>query len=198
MYDVEGDAPPPQGRPRSHSAAAQEGIALLKQGCKVQKYSQNHAKVTLTTFNLSSDERTLSWDREGVGGMLSSLSGKRRSIALADVLEVVVGHEGALFLHDQEQPSQSMQTNLALSLILLPSLPETPEAEGRDGGKPEAKAEERAALDLAFTDDEQFGLWLARLHVETKAGTAWVPARPKRPMARGWPELGAALGAIWR
>ena len=184
LYDVEGDALPPQGRPRSHSAAAQEGIALLKQGCKVQKYSQNHTKVTLTTFNLSSDERTLSWDREGVGGMLSSLSGKRRSIALADVLEVVVGHEGALFLHDQEQPSQSLQTNLALSLILLPSLPETP-----DGGKPEAKAEERAALDLAFTDDEQFGLWLAPLHVETKAGTARVPARPKRMMGRGWPEL---------
>lgn len=171
MYDVEGDVLPPQGRARSHSAAAQEGIALLKQGCKVQKYSQNHAKVTLTTFTLSSDERTLSWDGVGVGGMLSSLSGKRRSIELADILEVFVGHEGAL----EGAPSlqDSLQTNLALSLIMMPSLPETPEgaaAASRDEGKPEAKAEERAALDLAFTDDEQFGLWLVPLQVETKAG----------------------------
>ena len=80
-----------QGAPKSHSAAALEGIALLKQGCKVQKYSQNHAKAKLTTFKLSHDERTLSWEGEGVGGMLSSLSGKRRSIELADILEVVVG-----------------------------------------------------------------------------------------------------------
>ena len=63
-----------QGAPKSHSAAALEGIALLKQGCKVQKYSQNHAKAKLTTFKLSDDERTLSWEGEGVGGMLSSLS----------------------------------------------------------------------------------------------------------------------------
>ena len=149
-----------QGARRSHSAAALEGIALLKQGCKVQKYSQNHAKATLTTFRLSDDERTLLWDREGVGGMLSSLSGKRRSIELADILEVVVGHEGALFRDGEES---SGQANLALSLILMPSLPEAPECS--DGGKPEAKPEERAALDLAFTDDEQFGLWLVPLRV---------------------------------
>ena len=110
-----------QGAPRSHSAAALEGIALLKQGCKVQKYTQNHAKAKLTTFKLSDDERTLSWEGEGVGGMLSSLSGKRRSIELADILEVVVGHEGALFRDGEES---SGQANLALSLILMPSLPE--------------------------------------------------------------------------
>ena len=152
-----------QGAPRSHSAAALEGIALLKQGCKVQKYSQNHAKAKLTTFKLSDDERTLSWEGEGVGGMLSSLSGKRRSIELADILEVVVGHEGALFRDGEES---SGQANLALSLILMPSLPEAPESgDGGHRGSVMPKSEERAALDLAFTDDEQFGLWLVPLRV---------------------------------
>ena len=28
--------------------------------------------------------------------------------------------------------------------------------------------------------------------------TAWVPARPNRLIGRGWPELGAAWGVIWR
>ena len=113
----------PQGRPKTHSAAAQEGIALLKQGCKVKKYSQNHRRATLTSFTLSEDEHTLSWDREGVGGMLSSLGGKRRSIELANVLEVIVGHERELFQeHGQPSPSvpDDLQTNLALSLILKP------------------------------------------------------------------------------
>ena len=32
----------------------------------------------------------------------------------------------------------------------------------------------------------------ARSHVEDKPGTARVPARPKRLIGRGWPELGAA------
>ena len=112
---------------------------------------------------MSDDERTLSWEGEGVGGMLSSLSGKRRSIELADILEVVVGHEGALFRDGEES---SGQANLALSLILMPSLPEAPESgDGGHRGSVMPRSEERAALDLAFTDDEQFGLWLVPLRV---------------------------------
>ena len=33
---------------------------------------------------------------------------------------------------------------------------------------------------------------------ETKADKAWVPARPKRRVGRGWPEPGAASGMLWR
>ena len=66
------------------SAAADEGIALLKQGCKVLKYNRHH-KAALTAFTLSEDEHTLFWEGHGVGGLMSKLGGKRRSVELADV-----------------------------------------------------------------------------------------------------------------
>ena len=73
-------------------------------------------------------------------------------------LEVVVGHESELF-QDQDQ-AQLGDAHLALSLILLPpSLPEAPDPSVAR----EVKPEERASLDLAFDDEEQFGLWLAAL-----------------------------------
>ena len=45
-------------------------------------------------------------------------------------------------------------------------------------------------------------LWLpthlCRKQVRDALGAYWVPARPKRLTGRGWPELGAVQGILWR
>ena len=144
------------------SAAAEEGIALLKRGSKVHKHNRS-GKSALTVFTLSADERTISWEGHGIGTKL--LNNKKRSVDLHEVLEVLVGHESALF--QQTAEDRLSEAHLSISLILLPSLPDVPSpAPTRSSmvmGANALGAAERASLDLGFEDDETFGLWLAAL-----------------------------------
>ena len=107
----------------------------MKHGRKGKPYA--------TTFTLSSDERTLTWVGKNFLGRNAT-----RELPLGDVLELMIGHESEVFQRSINSSSdRGTQAHLSLSLLLLES-----EEQG-----------ERASLDLSFSDDEQFGLWVAAL-----------------------------------
>ena len=134
-----------QGQMRSVTAV--EGLALLKRGSVATKYSR-HGKQRRTRFTLSADERTLSWERKGVSdkqataqdgahGKCAALRelivdsargsaewlGQRRSIAIADVLEVLVGQQSAKFVKHRHRTALQKQAptaaHLSLTLVLV-------------------------------------------------------------------------------
>ena len=138
-----------QGQMRSVTAV--EGLALLKRGSVATKYSR-HGKQRRTRFTLSADERTLSWERKGVSdkqaaaqdgahGKCAALGtalmelivdsardsaewlGQRRSIAIADVLEVLVGQQSANFIKHRHRTALQKQAataaHLSLTLVLV-------------------------------------------------------------------------------
>ena len=126
----------------TRSAAAAEGIANLKAGSDAMKHGRK-GKPYATTFTLSSDERTLTWVGKNFLGRNAT-----RELPLGDVLELMIGHESEVFQRSINSSSdRGTQAHLSLSLLLLES-----EEQG-----------ERASLDLSFSDDEQFGLWVAAL-----------------------------------
>ena len=137
-----------QGQMRSVTAV--EGLALLKRGSVATKYSR-HGKQRRTRFTLSTDERTLSWERKGVSdkqataqdgahGKCAALRelivdsargsaewlGQRRSIAIADVLEVLVGQQSAKFVKHRHRTALQKQAptaaHLSLTLVLVTAL----------------------------------------------------------------------------
>lgn len=137
-----------QGQMRSVTAV--EGLALLKRGSVATKYSR-HGKQRRTRFTLSADERTLSWERKGVSdkqataqdgahGKCAALRelivdsargsaewlGQRRSIAIADVLEVLVGQQSAKFVKHRHRTALQKQAptaaHLSLTLVLVTAL----------------------------------------------------------------------------
>ena len=68
------------------SPTALEGIAMLKRGCIATKYGRA-GKPHKVTFTLSIDERTLSWQGNG---LISSLIGKQpRSCAMYTVVSLL-------------------------------------------------------------------------------------------------------------
>ena len=137
-----------QGQMRSVTAV--EGLALLKRGSVATKYSR-HGKQRRTRFTLSADERTLSWERKGVSdkqataqdgahGKCAALRelivdsargsaewlGQRRSIAIADVLEVLVGQQSPKFVKHRHRTALQKQAptaaHLSLTLVLVTAL----------------------------------------------------------------------------
>jgi hypothetical protein len=133
------------------SVTAVEGLALLKRGSGATKYAR-HGKQRRTRFTLSADERTLSWERKGVSdkqaaaqdgaqGKCAALGtalmelivdsardsaewlGQRRSIAIADVLEVLVGQQSANFIKHRHRTALQKQAataaHLSLTLVLV-------------------------------------------------------------------------------
>lgn len=145
---------------------AREGIALLRRGSAVKKYGRQGRPHT-TTFWLSADETTLGW--VGKGGLL----GKRRAVAVADVVEVLEGQQSAVFKKlsgegkgGERKASLSERSlgaeHLSLSLRL------------RGGGN-----DQKETLDLSCDDEETFGLWVAALRAligERSSGAAPRPS----------------------
>ena len=105
--------------PPKRSAAAVEGIAMLKAGAPAQK-SGRSGKPHATTFRLSDDEQKLSWDGAGLG-KLNVLKGERY-VRVSSFLELLVGHESAVFQRSGSAAAAS-NMHLSLSLVLSQALP---------------------------------------------------------------------------
>jgi hypothetical protein len=174
---------------QQRSAAATEGIELLKRGCEAIKLTRK-GRPRATTFRLSDDESKLSWD-----GKLSMRLGQPRTVFLADVMDVHVGQMSTAFERYQQRPAPTkalrvpepeVMPHLSLSLVLIAGLP-APPSEMDDELESGSSASsggglERATLDMCVIDEETFGLWVAAL----RALTTEVRMRPQAypsPMA---------------
>jgi len=156
--------------PIMRSAAAAEGISLLKSGCVAAKFGKQgtpHA----TTFTLSLDERTLSWAARGV---VSGLLPRSRAVDLRHVSRLLVGRESAVFERYRGRLSAPGRDYLSLSLRFHEggsgaSASSSPPAQykvrggmGPAGGGVEPGSR-RESLDVSFDDEVTFGLWVAAL-----------------------------------
>ena len=70
------------------TAAAAEGIEMLKAGSQVTKYGRAGA-AHATTFRLSRDETALTWERIGMGRLRRK--SVPRIILVTDILELLIG-----------------------------------------------------------------------------------------------------------
>jgi len=148
----------------SRSPTALAGIDMLKRGSKATKYTRNGVPRE-TTFRLSDDEQTLSWDG-GHGGLTAPIKmarGERRSIKITEVLEMMLGMESKIFsLHrDQTGMNEHPMAHVSMTLVLVGSLPSFPGEE--DDMERTKNFNLRETLDLSFKDEEVFGLWVAAL-----------------------------------
>jgi len=170
---------------RSPTAIA--GIRLLKSGCEAVKYSRR-GQPRSTTFRLSDDEQTLSWDA-GHGGITAPVKmakGERRNVKITEILDVLLGMESKIFtLHKDATGggTEHPMAHVSMTLVLVGSLPSMP---GEDGslGRTKTTFEQRETLDLSFKDEEIFGLWVAALRalmsetepvLFTKVAAPWNP-----------------------
>ncbi|KAL3926170.1 MAG: hypothetical protein SGPRY_003422 [Prymnesium sp.] len=97
--------------------AAIDGIALLKtKGIQVVKFDRTGVP-RLTTFKISEDETQICWE-----GKL-----KHKSIELADVVELLVGHESAVFQRTSLRVPPA--EHLSSSLVLTGALPAPPSSD---------------------------------------------------------------------
>ena len=146
--------------PPKRSAAAVEGIAMLKAGAPAQK-SGRSGKPHATTFRLSDDEQKLSWDGAGLG-KLNVLKGERY-VRVSSFLELLVGHESAVFQRSGSAAAAS-NMHLSLSLVLSQALPARPSSMSDVRSEVVGSApSERETLDITCDDEESFGLWVAAL-----------------------------------
>ena len=146
--------------PPPRSAAAGEGIAMLKAGAPAQK-SGRSGKPHATTFRLSDDEQKLSWDGAGLG-KLNVLKGERY-VRVSSVLELLVGLESAVFERSGSAAAAS-NMHLSLSLVLSQALPARPSSMSDVRTEVVGSApSERETLDITCDDEESFGLWVAAL-----------------------------------
>ncbi|EOD39967.1 hypothetical protein EMIHUDRAFT_223176 [Emiliania huxleyi CCMP1516] len=126
------------------SAAAVEGISLLKSGCVAVKFGEQgtpHA----TTFTLSLDERTLSWAARGVVSVFKRYRG-RLSAPGRDHLSLSLRfHEGGSGASASSSPPAQYKVRGGI---------------GPAGGGVEPGSR-RESLDVSFDDEVTFGLWPA-------------------------------------
>ena len=157
-------------RARGRTAAAHEGIVLLKKGCPAIKVSQR-GRQRPTTFRLSDNEASLGWDGAGV-----AILGKPRQVLLADVLAVQVGQESQAFsrarLASGRADKQLLPPAMSLTLKLtadLPARPDDMDEEGRRSAaaKDSGSNRERGTLDVCLHDQATFDLWVAALEALT-------------------------------
>ncbi len=160
-----------QKRERNRSLAAQEGIALLKRGSQAIKYTQK-GKGRLTTFKLTKDETALKW--QGSGAKVWTKITMAREVVMADVVELLVGHESAAFKQHmnracagsrRETDAGAAKAHLSLSLVLMSALAQPPSEmdDAAEHGVGAGGSRSRATLDVSFEDEETFGLWVAAL-----------------------------------
>ena len=133
---------------------------MLKLGSTVLKFGRQ-GKPHQAVFKLADDESSLSWEdgQGGLRGSISSLAGKlqnkKRSVRIADMVELLVGIESNV----ARRNATDAEANLCLSLLVMPA---------PVGGAPLPSAAEAAAsresLDVRCLDEMQFGQWVAALH----------------------------------
>eukprot|EP00966_Prymnesium_polylepis_P132036 3053512-Prymnesium_polylepis.1 len=98
--------------------AAVDGIVMLKRKGGVQAVKLDRFGVPrLATFRLSEDETRLQWD-----GRLTT-----KSIDLTDIVELLVGHDSAVFQRTNLRAVHA--EHLSLTLLLTASLPAPPSAD---------------------------------------------------------------------
>ena len=113
---------------RSPTAIA--GIALLKKGCEAIKYSR-HGKPRNTTFRLSDDEQTLSWDSGA--NIVKMARGERRNVQITEILDVMLGMESKVFSLHKDRTGEDgdfPMAHVSMTLVLVGSLPVFPGMEG--------------------------------------------------------------------
>ena len=115
-----------------------EGIALLKRGCDVIKFSSKSSKPAVTLLRLSINEAELSWQRHGLAALKRKSEG--RVLQIRDVTGLLVGRESATFQRAHDDAHGAV--HLSLSLVLEGS---------------------RTSFDLCCVDEEQFGYLVAGL-----------------------------------
>ena len=143
----------------SCSETAAEGLALLKRGSSALKHGRA-GKPHTTIFTLSADETLISWEPKRASKLVPrrSVAGSAatRVIAIADIVELLVGRESTVF----KRRANDSAAHLSLSLRLLGSLPAPPSVDGEDtDGEPSV----RETLDVSFDGEVAFGLWVAAL-----------------------------------
>ena len=89
-FAIQMQAPPeavgtPGAAADGRTSTAIEGIAMLKAGCQASKFGKQGAPHS-TTFTLSPDERTLSWQGSGLGKFLPK--GEARSVQLSESVQL--------------------------------------------------------------------------------------------------------------
>ena len=128
---------------------------MLIKGSTAMKYGRQ-GRPHPTIFKLSPSEDALMW--EGKKTLAYKLQNKPRlrSINLADALDVLVGHESAVFR--RYAGTAGAHAHLSLSLLLLSAATDYDEA---DGDPAPSAGVAKETLDLSFDDDETFGYWYA-------------------------------------
>eukprot|EP00965_Chrysotila_dentata_P108495 3583217-Pleurochrysis_carterae.AAC.4 len=129
------------------SAAAREGIALLKRGASALKYSRS-GKPRATLFRLSPQEHELSWEGAGLSKLV--VKHERRAVEISEISAISVGRQSDAFRRSSGGEASPGAAHLSFSLHL-------------NGADAMAERSERGTLDLSFEDEVEFGLWLAAL-----------------------------------
>jgi len=135
---------------------------MLKAGSKATKYSRR-GKPHACIFKLSADERVLSWEA-GIGRSVLKRAA-RRSVLMSDVVALEVGMSTDVMRRHADAAGEA-NAHLALSLVLIYSLPAPPSIAATDGaGKapPVANDQVRETLDVVCQEEEQFGFWISAL-----------------------------------
>ena len=157
----------------SETAAA--GVALLKRGAEVIKFSRS-GKPAVTLIHLSEDESMISWKKHGRLGR----SAKDRSVALRGVSRLDIGRESAAFQAARPDKARGAgAAHLSLSLVLKPTY-------AHEGAK-------KPTLDLCCSDEECFGLLVAAFRALLGALEASAAAA-SRPWGAGLVAITANLG----
>ena len=161
---------------------------MLKKGAVALKYGRQ-GKPHPAMFRLSEDETTITWEdgRGGLAGSFSNLAGKvagkKRSVKLQDVAELLIGAESNVFLRPVDGDDTS-DVSLCLSMLIdSPVL--APASDARN---------EKDSLDVRCTDELSFAKWVAALHALLAAATKFttdgaIIERRGRVIARSAPKL---------
>ena len=160
-------------RARASDAAAEEGIALLKQGVLVIKYGRQ-GKPHQTMLRLTESEDVLKWEgRSTVAGKLSSVLAKdsERFVALAAVRQLLIGRESTVFRSANWKDRLGVDATAgrpecSLSLVIDPMRHALSRGVTADQLFKEAGSA-RQSLDVSFQDDMVFGLVLSALRSKT-------------------------------
>ena len=124
---------------------------MLKQGCTAMKHGRKGTP-HLCRFWLSEDDASLCWEdqQRGTAAALATkmAGGKRRSIRLADVVDVIFGAESSVFMRGESMDAS--EKSLCLSLLLYSA---------------DLNAQEqRPSLDVRLRNEIECAQWAAALH----------------------------------
>jgi len=174
-----------EGRSTTRTAAAVEGIEMLKRGSRATKYSHASSAQPML-FKLSEDESELTWEHVGAArlwvgrgssrlswrvSLMGRLKCSERSVRISDALELLVGQESEVFRRQRASSSAtsgaaavSKREYLSLSLVMRASLPSKP-SELDDAAEYPEGISDRQTIDVSCETPEQFGLWVRPFHL---------------------------------